>query len=149
MTFKQPFEIGDDNIPEEGINFFKELYVIMRSYNIHRIYTASLDEKKLVIADQLLSVSINTNKIINRIYDWVDKNIPWFYFNICFKLHIFRYKIKLKRLFNKYGVEKIKSNSFNLYQGINISHGSLYIREIDLVFKAGNIVRIDSLHLNI
>lgn len=149
MTFKQPFEINNDNIPEEGVNFFKELYVIMKIYNIHRIYTASLDEKKLVIADQLLSVSITDNKFINRIHEWLNKYIPWIYFNICFKTHIFRYKLRLKKLFNKYGVEKIKSNSFNLYQGININNNSLCIREIDLVFKAGNIVRINNLSLDI
>lgn len=149
MTFKKPFEIDSNNIPEEGINFFKELYTIMKTYNIHRIYTASLDEKKIVVAQQLLSVTITHNNFIDRFYSWLDKYFPTIYFNICFKIHIIKYKVRLKRLFNKYGVEKIKSNSFNLYQGINVANNSLCIREIDLVFKAGNVVRINNLYLDI
>ena len=49
----------------------------------------------------------------------------------------------------EYNVEKIKPTSFNLFQGIYISENILCIREIDLVFKDGNIFHIDSLKLNI
>lgn len=149
MTFKKPFEITVDNIPEEGVNFFLELYNIMKKYNIHRIYTAYLNDKKLVSTEQLLSVYTEDRSLKNIICRWLDKHFPRLYLHTFFKIHIIKYRIELKRLFNKYGIQKIISNSFNLYQGINITQNSLCIHEIDLVFKAGNVVRIDHIHLDI
>lgn len=149
MTNVQPYEINSENIPEEGICFFKELYNIMKKYNVHRIYTASLDKKKLIVAQQLVSTSIANTKLTINLFDWLDKHIPWLYFNIIFRNHIFRYKLQLKKLFKKYGIEKIGSTSFNLYQGINITNNGLTIRAIDLSFKEGHIYFIENLQLGI
>lgn len=131
------------------INFFKELYKLMEKYNIHRIYTASLDKKKLVVAQQLLNVSFGSTTVTNQIVSFCEKNFQWFYFKVLLRNHIFRYKLQLKSLFNKYGLEGIKPTSFNLYQGIHITSDSMCIRGIDLLFKDGNTFHIDLLNLDI
>lgn len=131
------------------INFFKELYILMEKYNIHRIYTASLDRKKLIVAQQLLNVSFGSTIITSKIISFCEKNFKWVYFQVFLRNHLFRYKLKLKSLFTKYDLESIKSTSFNLYQGIHITSNSLCIRGIDLVFKDGNIFHIDFLNLDI
>ena len=143
------FDMNSCNIQLIDINFFKELYALMDKYNIHRIYTVYLDKKKLIIAQQLLNVSFGTTKLTNKIFSFCEKNLKWLYFKVFLKNHIFRYKLKLKSLLNKYGIEKIKATSFNLYQGIHVKGDSLCIREIDLVFKDGNTFHIDSLKLDI
>lgn len=131
------------------INFFKELYDLMRSYNIHRIYTACLDKKKLIIAQQLLDTTFGSNKVFSNVISFCEKNLKWLYFKVFLRNHVFRYKLKLKSLFNKYGLEKIQSTSFNLYQGIHVTSDSMCIRGIDLVFKDGKVFHIDLLNLDI
>lgn len=145
----QHFNMNSYNTQIIDINFFKELYSLMNRYKIHRIYTASLDKKKLIVAHQLLSISFGHTSITSKICSICEKNFSWLYFKVFVKNHIFRYKLKLKMLLNKYGIEKIQPTSFNLYQGIHITQDSLCIREIDLVFKDGNIFHIDILKLDI
>lgn len=150
MACKEPcFKMNCNDINREDINFLRDLYYIMEKYNIHRIYTASLDKKKIVVAQQLLGANIGSSDISNKIFNFLDRHTPRIYFNIIFRNHIFRYKIRLKKLFNKYGVDQIKSTSLQLFQGIHITDGSLCIREIDLVFKEGRVFHIDSLYLDI
>ena len=149
-TYTTPyFEMNSYNIQSVNIDFFKELYILMNKYNIHRIYTACLDKKKLIIAQQLLDVCIGKNKISKKIYKFLEEHTKWIYFNIIFQRHIFKYKLRLKKLFKKYGIEKIKATSFDLYQGIHITDNSLCIREIDLISKSGHILHIDTFKLNI
>ena len=142
-------DVNAYNIQYIDINFFKELYNLMNKYNIHRIYTAYVDKQKIIVAEQLLDAFIGTSKVTFKIYSFIEDHLNWLYLNVFFKNYIYRYKYKLKKLFNKYNVEKIKPTSFNLFQGIYISENILCIREIDLVFKDGNIFHIDSLKLNI
>lgn len=126
-----------------------ELYYLMKKYNIHRIYSVSLDKKKIISAEQLLGTTLGNNKFTNKILKFLDKHIPLIYFHIFYKNHIFRYKIDLKRLFKKYGIEKIGISSFNLYQGIHITDNKVCIREVDLVYQTGQIFHIDNLYLDI
>lgn len=145
---KPCFVMNPVNVESRDIEFLKELYCIMDKYNIHRIYSASLDKKKIISAQQLLGVTIGNNKFTIEFFNIIDKYMPWVYFNIFYKNHIFRYNIKLKRLFKKYGIEKIGISSFKLYQGIHITSNSLCVREVDLIHKDGNIFHIENLYLN-
>lgn len=149
MDNTQYFNMNSYNTQIININFFKELYALMNRYKIHRIYTAYLDKKKLIVAHQLLSVSFGKTKIGFKICSFLEKNFSWFYFKVLVKNHIFKYKLKLKELLNKYEIQKIQPTSFNLHQGIHITQNSLCIREIDLVFKDGNVFHIDTLKLDI
>lgn len=133
----------------DEVKFLMELYYLMKKYNIHRIYSVSLDKKKIISAEQLLGTTLGNNKFTNKILKFLDKHIPLIYFHIFYKNHIFRYKIDLKRLFKKYGIEKIGISSFNLYQGIHITDNKVCIREVDLVYQTGQIFHIDNLYLDI
>lgn len=143
------FKMRCNDIDSNDVRFLRDLYYIMEKYNIHRIYNASLDKKKIVVAQQLLSATIGNSNSSKKIFAFLDKYIPSVYFGIFFKNHIFRYKLRLKKLFNEYGVEKIGATSFQLQQGIYITDNSLCIRDIDLIFKDGRIFHIDGLYLDI
>lgn len=130
---EQCFKMNSDNFKSEDINFFRDLYAIMKKYNINRIYTAFLNNGKIIAAQQLLCAAITSTKIINNIS------------TAC----IFIYKLKLRKLFNRYGVEAIKPTSFSLYQGITITNDCLCIRGVELVFKEGKVFHIENLYLNI
>lgn len=150
MAWKEPcFKMKCNDINREDVKFLRDLYYIMKKYNIHRIYTAYIDKKKMIVAHQLLATNIGNNILSNKFFNFLDKHCPKLYFDIVFRNHIFRYKLRLKYLFNKYEVEQIKSTSFQLYQGIHITDNSLCIREVDLVFKEGRVFHIDNLYLDI
>lgn len=150
MKCIQPcFEMKDIDMNSSEIKFLRELYYLMKKYNVHRIYSASLDKKKVIVAQQLLGITIGNTVISKNIFNFIDKHIPWVYFNIFYKNHLFRYSVKLNRLFRKYKVEKIGISSFNLYQGIHTTIDSLCIREVDLIYKNGHICHIENLYLNI
>lgn len=143
------FEMKSTDMSCDEIKFLKDLYCLMEKYNVHRIYSASLDKKKIISAQQLLGITIGNTKFSRKAFNTIDKHIPWVYFNIFYKNHLFRYNISLKRLFKKYKVEKIGISSFNLYQGIHTVSDSLCIREVDLSYKDGRIFHIENLYLEI
>lgn len=136
-----------NSIGGKDINFIKELYVVMKKYNIHRIYTAGLNNKKMIVAQQLLSSNITNFKAFDKIFEFLDKHAPWLYFNIIFKNHIYRYKLSLKKIFNKYGVQQIKATSFNLDQGIYILQNNLCIKKVDIIYKDGEIFHVENLSI--
>lgn len=145
---KPCFEMKCINENSDEVKFFKELYYIMKKYNVHRIYSASLDKKKIISAQQLLGVTIGNNNFTKSIFKFLDEYMPNVYFHIFYKNHIFRYNIRLKRLFKKYGLEKIVISSFNLHQGIHTTANSLCVREIELVYKDNICSQVESLYLN-
>ena len=143
------FKMKCNDINSEDIKFLRDLYYLMKNYNIHRIYTASIDKKKIIVAQQLLAANIGKSEFLNKIFDYLEKKFPKLYYNTIFKNHIFKYKLQLKKLFSKYEVDKIKATTFELFQGIYINDSSLCIREVDLIFKDGRIFHIESLYLDI
>lgn len=146
---KPCFEMNCIDNNSQEVKFLRDLYNLMKKYNVHRIYSASLDKKKIISAQQLLGVTIGNTRATIKLFEFLDKHIPWVYFNIFYKNHLFRYNISLKRLFKKYGIEKIGISSFNLYQGIHITANSLCVREVNLIYKGGLICHIDSIYLDI
>lgn len=142
-------ETNSINMNCDEVKFLRELYYLMERYNIHRIYSASLDKKKIISAQQLLGTTLSNNKIGNIILRFLDEHMPLIYFHIFYKNRLFRYRINLKRLFKKYNIEKIGISSFNLYQGIHITDNKVCVREVDLIYKTGQIFHIDNLYLDI
>lgn len=145
---KPCFEVDCVDIKSEYVEFLKKLYNIMKKYKINRIYSASLDKKKVITAEQLLCSAVG-NSSSCKFFNFLDKYIPWIYFNIFMRFHLFRYKIALKLLFNKYNIEKIQPSSFKLYQGIHANVNSLCVREIDIIFNDNKVFHINNLYLNI
>lgn len=146
---KETWFDNSNDINRSGIEFLRSLYNIMDEYNIHRIYNISLNKKKIIVAQQLLSSIMGTTHLSKLIFKKVDKYTPSIYFNICIKFHIFKYKKQLKKLFNKYGVDRIEATSFSLHQGIFITNGAIEVRKINLVYNDERLYHIENLRLDI
>lgn len=140
-------QLNSDNLKDNDINFFKELYTIMKKYNVHRIYTIHVNNKKLISTQQLLCIDIEGKP--DKVFDIMEKYLPWIYFNIFCRCNMIKYKLNLKNLLSKYNIKAIGQTTFSLYQGINIFNDSLCIRGIDLEYKDGQIFHIDNLYLDI
>lgn len=137
------------DINSDDFKFLKELYKIMIRYNMHRIYRISYTNGKIVDAHQTLETNIGNNPISSSIYDFLNEYFPFIYFNIFYKMHLHKYRRKLKKLFNKYKINTIGAVSFSLEQGIYISRNQFCICSVDVVKNSGKIFHIDRLYLDI
>lgn len=145
--------MNNDNLKiisvDNEIKFLKDLYKIMKRYGIYRIYTASIENGNMNIAQQVLNTNIGNSKIGKSFYSFLDKHCPELYYKIFFKINMMRYKFSMKLLFNKYKIIKIEAKSFNLFQGIYITPHNLTINDINLIYASGGISYIDNITLDI
>lgn len=130
-------------------DFLKELYKIMNKYNMHRIYRVSYTNGKIIDASQVLKSSIGKTELTDSIFDFINDHLPFIYFNIFYRFHIYKYRKNLKKLFKKYDIVTIASLSFSLEQGIYITDNKLCICGVDILNKFGRVFHIDRLYLDI
>lgn len=143
-------EFKNKDINGDDVKFLRELYYLMEKNNIHRIYSATLDNNgKIIVAHQSLNSIIERDKLSNKIIHFIYKHFPRFYFGVIFKTYMNKHKPKLRRLFGKYNVKKINANSLNLHQGVYIRNDKLYIRDLDFEYEDGRKFHIDELYLDI
>lgn len=130
-------------------NFLKELGKIMDEFKVHRIYRTTVDEDKVIEAHLPLSTIIGKSKNTCKISEFLDEYLPFIYFGICYKIFMFRYRCRLKKLFNKYDIKTISSTSFTLHQGIYISSKILHVQNIEIICNLNKVYNIDKLDLEI
>lgn len=132
----------------DEINFLRELYYLMKKYNVHRLYSVLLEKNKAISALQLINITIGNTKFTKKFFNIMNKYMYFIYLHIFYKNHLYRYNVKLKHLLKKYNIEKIEICSFSLYNGIHITLDSIYARDVDLVYTDKSIFHIKNLHLN-
>lgn len=134
---------------DNNIQFLIELYHIMYKFDIHKIHRISNDGKKIIDAHQSLKTNIGNNHITYMIFDTIKEKLPYIYFNIFFKVHLYKYRKRLKNVCDKFHIKSIRALSYSLYQGIYISNNRLCISGVEIAYDDGRLHTIDKLYLDI
>lgn len=138
------------NICSCDFSYLRELFDIMRKYNIHRIYRISNKDKNFLEAHQILeSYSVDDSIIITNIISFLKDHLPFIYYEFFLRFNLFRFKKALKKFSDKYDIELLSTNSIDICQGIYISDHQIYINGVDIIFKNGRICHFEKLYLDI
>lgn len=135
---------------DENLLFLKELYTLMQKYSIHKIYRISYNNKgEIIDAHQSVKTNIGNNHISYRIFETIKEICPKLYFNIFYRVHIMKYRKRLKKICDYYNIKSVSALSYSLYQGIYASKDKLCISGVEIAYKNGRIDSIDKLYLDI